>query len=280
MLLGLLALSATPARAWLFQFPGQRPTAARALAFAPDGTIVAAGNLDFTLRRPFAVCRIDPAHGQLLEFGIGDFQHEGVANALAMLGNDAIAAGEVSSDEDASEFIVARFGSSPTPTWSTRLNGNANCGTDVANAVAVDVELGVFAAGQMTNAGVEVDSTVFTVVKLSPIDGSVLWRRELGDGVARALVLDGGSLYVTGTFDGTFSVVKLTTGNGDVLWRKDVGAGEGLAIVRGNAGTVVAAGQLGGQFGVVTLDATNGSSVWASGNGLLTGRESPATSRG
>jgi len=230
---------------------------------------VAAGNLDFGSHRTFSIMRIDPAHGQLLSFSVADFQHEGVANALAMLGNDAIAAGEVASDADASEFVVARFGTSPIPTWSTRLNGNASCGADVANAVAIDVELGVFAAGQVTNSGIETDSTVFTVVKLSPIDGSVLWRRELGDGVARALVLDGGSLYVTGTFDGTFSVVKLTAGNGDVLWTKDVGAGEGLAIVRGNAGTVVAAGQLGGQFGVVTLDGTNGGSVWSSGQGLL-----------
>src|SRR5262249_46313897 len=155
----------------------------------------------------------------LIDFGIGDFAHEGVANALAMLGSDMIAAGELGSDEDASEFAVARFGNSNFPTWVTRLNGNANCGADVANAVAADVELGIFAAGQVTNSGVEVDSPAFTVVRLSPTDGSVIWRTEIPFGVARALVVAGSSVYVTGTFDGTFSIVKLNGGTGAVLSR-------------------------------------------------------------
>src|SRR6185369_6787264 len=165
MLLAALALLPASARAWLFQFPGQRPTAARSLEFAPDGTVVAAGDFAFLQQRTFGLVRIEPGHGQASGFAFLDLQHDGVANALAMFGNDAIAAGEVASDEDASEFAVARFGPFGNIIWSTRLNGNASCGADVANALAIDVELGVFAAGQVTNTGNEANSTVFTIVK-------------------------------------------------------------------------------------------------------------------
>src|SRR5690349_16175220 len=135
MLLGVLALLPAPARAWLFQFPSQRPTAARSLAFAPDGTIVAAGDFALLAQRTFGLVRIEPGHGQVSGFAFLDPEHEGVANALAMLGDDAVVAGEVASDADASEFVVVRFGPFGNELWSTRLDGNANCGADIANAV-------------------------------------------------------------------------------------------------------------------------------------------------
>jgi YVTN family beta-propeller protein/cysteine-rich repeat protein len=271
VLLRVVALSASPARAWLFVLPGSRPTAARALDFAGDGTVVAAGDLSLGLQSPFAVVRLDPDRGDPIGLYLHEPARDGRAHALVVRDDDAFAAGEGSSAADASELVVTRSGPLGNEVWATRLNGTASCGADVAYGLALDAAGDVVAVGQLSNASIEVDVTSFTAVKLDGADGALLWKTEIDEGMALAAVFDGPDVLATGTIQGSFSVVRFDGATGAVEWRTDVGAGEGTALVLGAAGTVFVAGRLGGDFAVAKVDTDTGDTLWPDGAGTIDG---------
>jgi hypothetical protein len=269
---GVAILGAAPARAWLVVLPGEQEAAARALAIAPDERVVAAGDVALgSLHRP-AIFRINPSTGANEGIAFpGGFTRDGRLNALALAGADAIVGGAIRADGRADEFLVARTAPNGFDGWLTELTGAASCGDDVANAVALDPEGGVIAAGMFTNVVGQVVEQSFAVVKLNVVDGSVFWRTEIPNGVARAIVMEGFNPIVVGTIGGELAVVKLASGDGKVLWQKTLGAGDGHAAVLGAPGEVYAAGQLGGSFTVVKLETDTGSSLWNLPSGTLEG---------
>jgi YVTN family beta-propeller protein/cysteine-rich repeat protein len=270
-LAGAAILCAAPARAWLVVLPSEQQTAARALAIAPDERVVAAGDVAFgSVHRP-AIFRINPSTGLNEGIAFPGFTRDGHLNALALAGDDAIVGGAIRADGRADEFLVARAAPNGFDGWLTELTGGASCGDDVANAVALDPEGGVIAAGMFTNVVGQTVEQAFAVVKLNVVSGAVFWRTEIPDGVARAIVMDGFNPIVVGTIGGELAVVKLASGDGKVLWQKTLGAGDGHAAVLGAPGEVYAAGQLGGSFTVVKLETDTGSSLWNLPSGTLEG---------
>lgn len=269
-MLAPLLMCAPAAHAWLFALPSDQPTAARALGFASDGTVVAAGDFDVGTHRVYAVFRIDPANGA----GIGAYVHDssrgGRAHALVMDGDDAIAAGEASTSADASAFLVTRSTPIGVESWTASFHGTGDCGEDVAYAVTLTDDGDVFAAGQLSNFVVETNVPAFAVINLDAANGDLGWQVEYPEGVARAVVADDVDAIAAGTIAGQFSVVKLSGDDGTEIWRADVGAGEVSAIVLGG-GAVYAAGRLGGSFAVVKLNASTGAEIWTTASGDLPG---------
>src|SRR5207248_34762 len=73
------------------------------------------------------------------------------------------------------DFTVAKFDSGGGLLWQRSLNGTANA-TDSAQAVAVDGQGNVVAAGFSENTGTGFD---FTVAKFRAADGALLWKGTL-----------------------------------------------------------------------------------------------------
>jgi cysteine-rich repeat protein len=202
-------------------------------------------------------------------------------------------AGRVAEVASGGDFLITRLSADGTVLWSRALDGGAGRG-DEGFAVLVTTDGDVIAAGRMVDAA---GSARFSVLRLSRLDGGVLWRQDLagsaegGASVARRLAFDAaGDVIAAGRIRNAATgddmlVVALDAGTGTPLWRTEIGgdatgAGGGgagdedgdddlagtddaLALDVGPAGEIAVAGHLanaatGVDFTVVALAPTGG----------------------
>jgi hypothetical protein len=142
--------------------------------------------------------------------------------------------------------------------WARAFNGPVVYSQSWANAVAVDANGAIVAAGKLPDQFF-VGLQRFAVLKLAASDGAVLWRREiagtnessnLNEAVAIAITAEGDVVAAGFTmFDlPIFTVVKINGATGELIWRRGIqGSGANnrayaeSVVVDGN-GDVVAAG--------------------------------------
>ena len=188
------------------------------------------------------------------------------------------------------------------PLWTTTIDGTASPAegdSDDPWDVATDSNGDVIVCGRTQNMpdpgffGI----SIFSVIKLSGVDGSELWRTRVHsevppgpsvgeNGLARAVVVaPDDSIYAAGYttetgFSLSFAVVKLDSESGSVVWRHTIdGEAESTftiseqarAIALDSAGDVVAVGELGVipptgdfsfDFAVMKLSAATGEELW------------------
>jgi hypothetical protein len=143
-----------------------------AVAVDGEGNVVAAGSTANTgTGADFTVIKFDGSSGAVLwsQAIDGTANDDDRADAVAVDGEgNVVAAGVTINTGTGLDFTVVKFdGSSGAVLWSQAINGTAN-DDDRADAVAVDGEGNVVAAGSTANIGTFDD---FTVVKLRGIDG-------------------------------------------------------------------------------------------------------------
>jgi hypothetical protein len=96
---------------------------------------------------------------------------------------DVLAAGELGK-----QFaVVKRKGSNGAAVWQRQVAGTNSSATSMATSVVVHGGSSVFAAGWVANGAPSAD---FTVVKLRPSDGTVVWTASLKEGSAWGIALD------------------------------------------------------------------------------------------
>ncbi len=163
--------------------------------------------------------------------------------------------------------------------WETKIHGSF--ADNSANAAVVDVEGNIIAAGYL--AAVD-GSSLFTVVKLSGIDGTELWRQSLTGvaGAAYSIALDrgfdvvaAGITFMPGNVRG-FTVAKFSGIDGSESWRRiiigsDPGPFANFNVANSvsvdEAGNVVAAGYTTDRFfnwshTVIKFSGTDGEELW------------------
>lgn len=135
---------------------------------------------------------------------------------------DVVAVGELQNTGTGLDFVVVKLsGSTGVELWRRLLNGTAS-GNDAAHAVRMDNGGDVLASGAIQNVGTDLD---FAIVRLSGVDGSILWRRAIngsGNGPDQASALGedaAGDLIAAGFMQNTgtnmdFTVVKLHGADG------------------------------------------------------------------
>lgn len=179
------------------------------------------------------------------------------------------------------DFTVVKLsGATGTELWRYAVHGSAGSGS--AEAVAVDAEGNVIAAGGLGNSSTSFD---FTVVKLRGSDGQELWRQEIngdansGDSVSTVAVTTTGDVIAAGRtsnlsiYTSDFTVIKLSGTSGTPIWRYVIdGTPSGGDLVRAvkvdAVGDAVAVGyaqdadSLQPPFTVVKLSGASGSELW------------------
>ncbi len=188
---------------------------------------------------------------------------------------DAVAAGSIQ-DESISqrEFFVAKFaGATGGVAWRASVHGDRPGSRGQANAVTVDPDGNIVAAGETQGAN---QRPIFTVVKLSGAQGIERWRWT-SPGRASAVVIDAaGDVIAAGSTTSSsgnqaFFVVKLRGGDGHEVWRYAAPGDEpsaARAVALDTAGNPVAAGSISlldapnAVFGVIKLSAATGEERW------------------
>jgi len=190
------------------------------------GDVVAAGELqNIGTGRDFAVVKLSGVTGaEVWRRQIdGSASVDDLARSVRVdAAGDVIAAGELQNTGTGIDFAVVKLsGSTGTEVWRRLINGTAS-GNDAAHAVRVDSSGDILACGAVQNSGTDLD---FTVVKLSPADGSQIWHREIngrasGPDQATALAEDSSGDVVAAGFTQNpatnmdFAVIKLRGSDG------------------------------------------------------------------
>ncbi|PYM86695.1 MAG: hypothetical protein DME09_01890 [Candidatus Rokuibacteriota bacterium] len=195
----------------------------------------------------------------------------GVANALAIDGANVVAAGRATNKPQTNNFAVVKLdGASGAELWRQAISLNASA-PEAANAVAVDEDGGVVAAGVTGAPG---PGTNFTVVKFNGADGAELWRLTVNGTASNSLdqalavaVDRRGDVAAAGTTQNTsgsitssdFTVVKVDGESGEELWRQVIGSAPGtnggaLAVRVDAACSVIVAGTVSNLATVVKLE--------------------------
>jgi cysteine-rich repeat protein len=158
------------------------------------------------------------------------------------------------------DLLVARLSADGTVLWSRALDGGAG-GADEGFAVLVTGDGDVVAAGRTVPAG---GIAQFSVLRLSRLDGAVLWQRDLGgsgeggSSVARRLAFGAaGEIVAAGrirnaTTGDDMLVVSLDADTGTPLWRTEIG-GDGTGAGGGGPGDEDGDDDLGGADDAVAL---------------------------
>src|SRR5262249_47749492 len=152
---------------------------------------------------------------------------------------DVVAGGQLGNADSGDFFVEKLDGNDGHELWSRDLYGG------VAEAIAIDPDDDVFAAGALANAAV--------ILKFSGVGGDELWRAS-GD-IPRVsdftginfglLATDDGDALIGGSSSvgGGLSVAKLSGASGGVLWRFEPGSlGRIAGVALTPAGDVIAAG--------------------------------------
>jgi uncharacterized delta-60 repeat protein len=228
-------------------FSGAGNDSARSVAVDMDGNVLAAGDIVNTGNgADFTVAKFDRDGTLVWQQTLnGTANANDVASMVAVdLAGNVSAVGFTQNTGTGADFTVAKFHSDGTLLWQQTLNGTGKApdGTanvlDRANAVAVDTQGNVLAAGVVT----ERDATIFlpenagtgfdpTVAKFAP-DGTLLWQQTFtgsasDDDTAESVAVDTpGNVLVTGVMTNTatgrdFMVAKFD-GDGALLWFRTI----------------------------------------------------------
>jgi len=281
---------------------------ARAVTADSVGNVVAAGFITNTLNsNDFTVIKFDGVTGTeiwrqvISSTAAFSFNR---ANAVTVDGADnVVAAGVTWRSGSSTDFTVIKFdGVTGAELWRQEINGTTN-GGNVANAVMVDPNGDVVAAGFTQNSGTFLD---FTVIKFDGASGEELWRQEI-NGTANerdeafAVTTDAvGDVVAAGItnrmevcpypffcFDlSDFTVVKFSGADGTELWRRVIKGTAtdsfdvARAVTADGEGNVVAAGWItntgtGRDFTVIKFDGVSGEESWRQEiNGTANGPDS------
>jgi hypothetical protein len=198
---------------------------ANAVAIDSAGDVVAAGRLvvsDPTQDKRLAVIKLSGSDGTevwrtLLE---GPRWDGGEASSVALdATGDVIAVGHIFNEDTETDFAAVKLsGANGMVLWRTSFHGGGIYGgrmADEALAVALDDTGDAIATG-ITHPSSQVTGSYMTLVKFSGIDGTVLWRENVGDDVfphvGRAVVADTeGNAIVAGKLEREQALVKRST---------------------------------------------------------------------
>jgi outer membrane protein assembly factor BamB len=205
------------------------------LEVAPNGDVVAAGNLDDNGHSSFFVGRLVGSDGRVRwRRLIHGRRHPSVgetesARAIAVdAAGDVIAVGAIEGTTTAqyhstNDFAVVKFdGRTGEERWRFLLNGAAD-DYDSAGAVAVDGMGDVVAVGGVSEGEWPSERPVTVALKLARDDGRLLWRRDASEPVFSDVVIDGeGDVLISSGSNpfapGSFDVIKLAGTTGEQLW--------------------------------------------------------------
>ena len=253
---------------------------AEAVAVDTTGDVYAAGAMDMQVTSTdFAVAKLRGTDGAELwrvTLNAG-FSATDQANDVAVDASGDVVAGGFATRSGIQRFTVVKLdGATGSVVWRRELSDDLPFRTQ-ANAVAVDAQGDVVAAGSIAHGGRAED---FAVVKLDGDTGQVVWRQEV-DGTghyqdeAYDLVFDSqGSILVSGFIFGAqtvqdFAVLKLDGDTGRRRWQWMRG-GEATATAWGVAvdstDNVVAVGEIQRpgtktEFTVILLSGTTGRAI-------------------
>jgi hypothetical protein len=171
-----------------------------ALAFAPNGDIVAAGNTASTT--DLALMRVSPSGTVLWArelSGSATGTETAFSVAVDAAGN-AYAAGQLIAGATGADQALVAYDAAGTHLWTRTRDGSAH-GGDALLRVVIDPSGRAVATGRLveTGAGTNFSTVVYTAA------GNLDWSREWGgaanlDDLARGLVLDAaGNVYVAGS---------------------------------------------------------------------------------
>lgn len=166
------------------------------------------------------------------------------------------AAGDVISAGNLEAYTVAKMSGA---TGEVKWRYSPGSGVSVSPSdVAVDSAGDVFVA--MVNRSF--------VTKLSGVDGTPIWTRNLGGTINRlestiyeVKVDRNGDVVTAGSIGGLFNVNKLDGRSGDELWHYER-EGLGMAVAVDPSGDVAASGIMNKNFGVVKLHGASGVEAW------------------
>lgn len=285
--------AATGAELWRYEIPAAVPltiSVAQAMAVHSGGDVIVGGvtqnhPLDRYVR-DFTVVRLAAASGteiwrRDLRGGYDAGGNAAIAVALDGAG-DVLAAGFLENIWVGEDFAVIKLdGATGAEAWRFTMNGTSFDGDpddhvdldfDAAVDVVADAAGDVLAAGWLDNAGSRQD---LYVVKLSGIDGSVLWSRQVSGttvggrdaGASLVLTADGRAL-VTGTTDnaGTgadLTIVELDGASGEVLSltaRDEAGDEEAVRAALDGAGRLAVVSNASSDIAVAQV--SDGTQVW------------------
>jgi len=216
-------------------------------------------------------CFFEPAQGWQTDFSSRNTPSH-VAEIASDAAGDVIAAGG-----DRNKFFVAKYdGGSGEILWKRNVDSCCRAG-----GLAVDGAGNVLTAG-VTHSG-STGNYLFTVVKLAPTDGAVLWRYDtMGassqSAQANDLVLYAGGDVVAVGFRKSSNagddahVVKLAAMTGALVWSTDLGGTAGgsdtaRGVALDTSGNVLLGGYMaqtgsGADALVAKLDGTDGTELW------------------
>jgi outer membrane protein assembly factor BamB len=205
------------------------------LQVAPNGDVVAAGNLVDNGHSSFFVGRLIGSDGRVRwRRLIHGRRHPSVAeteSARAIVvdaAGDVIAVGAIEGTTTAqyhstNDLVVVKLdGRTGEERWRFLLNGTAD-DYDSAGAVAVDGMGDVIAIGGVSEGQWPSERPVTVVLKLARDDGRLLWRRDGSEPVFSDVVIDGqGDVMISSGSNpfvpGSFDVIKLAGTTGERLW--------------------------------------------------------------
>ncbi len=168
-------------------------------------------------------------------------------------------------DPGAADIFVAKFDNANPPRflWAKQFGGTYS---DYGKSVAVDGSGNIYLAAQFNSPSIVFGATTLNnggmaLVKLSAVNGSVLWAKQLGGSEMTSItlavdkwgdVLGTGSFWNTSVGVNNIFVAKYSSVDGRSLWARAIGssspatqAGNGIATDP-NTGNVVITGQYGG----------------------------------
>lgn len=259
------------------------------VAIDANGNVAAAG----LMNRNFAAVRLDGANGseiwQKEINGAGNFSDVfEMANAVAVdSGGNVIVAG-ITSNVIANfrDFTVAKYSPDGIRLWVRIIDGTYIQSNDIANAVVVDRDGDVIAAGSIENDDPNIPSSPrehFHVIKFSGATGNTIWSKSAQDapfgeediyGHAFALSVNAYGNVVAAGMHGNgnntgFTIVKFWGSTGGRAWRYTITSPSRVDyyiandVVMDSNSDVIAAGQVPasdgwGKFTVVKLRREDG----------------------
>jgi pimeloyl-ACP methyl ester carboxylesterase len=255
------------------------------VAIDTNGNVAAAG----LMNRNFAAVRLNGTNGseiwQREINGAGNFSDDfEIANAVAVdAGGNVLVAG-VTSNVIANfrDFTVAKYAPNGTRLWLRIIDGDFSQSNDIANAVVVDRDGDVIAAGSIEDDDPAIPGRRehFHVIKFSGATGNTLWSKSAQEkpfgeediyGQAFALSVNAyGNIVAAGTHANMFTIVKFWGSTGGRAWRHssgqyDTGGNTARSVVMDDDSDVIAAGQITaangwGKYTVIKLNRKDGTS--------------------
>jgi hypothetical protein len=262
--------AAIPAAGWEVEIDGSQSEddEARVLALDERGYILAGGDIE-ELGNRWLVVKLAPGDGselwRAMPSGPLPFPfNERLLDLAVDADGDAIAAGHMQEGGGGIEedFAVVKIrGTDGQELWRFVFDDPSAGSREYANAVAVDANGDVIAAGVVETGDITGYDSVWLVTKLRGSDGVLLWTRQVdgsGSGYDRphdvAVTANGDVIAVGGTTNGAsgpdVTVVKLAASDGSVLWRADPSGSTTNAseyverVVLDASGNVYAAGRM------------------------------------